>query len=106
MKSKIKWTAAMAAAVMVVAGCSTLDRAYDQEVTWESQPVVHVFTNSIVVTNFIPQFAEETIVSFETNAVSGEVVSHKAIVPVETGVLSVVETNRVPVYEGTMWMCR
>ncbi len=89
MKSKIKWTAALAAAVMVVAGCSTLDRAYDQEVTWESQPVV--------VTNMIPQYAEETIVVRETNALSGEVVSHKAIVPVETGLLSVVETNYVDV---------
>jgi hypothetical protein len=99
MKAKIKWTTAMAAAVMLVAGCSTLDRAYDQEVTWTQEPVVHVFTNTVMVTNFIPQFAEETIVSFETNAVSGEVVRNVEIVPVETGLLSVIETNRVPVYE-------
>jgi hypothetical protein len=100
MKSQMKWTMAMAAAVMVVAvGCSTFDRAYDKEVTWTQEPVVHVFTNSIVVTNYVPQYTEETVVSFETNAVSGEVVRNVAMVPVQTGTLSVVETNRVPVYE-------
>jgi hypothetical protein len=41
--------------LMVAVGCSTFDRAYDLEVTWTQEPVVHVFTNSIVVTNFIPQ---------------------------------------------------
>ena len=70
------------AAVMVVAallavgglsGCSTLDRAYKQEVTWTNAPVVHVFTNTVVITNTVPVVTERTNVVYVTNATSGAV---------------------------------
>lgn len=80
-------------------GCSVLDGAYDREVTYRPEPVVHVYTNTVVVTNRVPQFTEEPMVVLETNALTGEVSSHVQLVPVETGHVSVLETNFVPVYE-------
>ena len=41
-------------AVGGVSGCSTLDRAYKQEVTWTNVPVVHVQTNMMVVARAVP----------------------------------------------------
>ena len=37
-----------------VSGCSTVDRAYKQEVTWTKAPVVEVVTNVVVVTRVVP----------------------------------------------------
>lgn len=97
------WMVAGAAAagllLLLGTGCSTLDRAYDQAVTYRPEPVVHIYTNTVVVTNQVPQFTEETVVVLETNAVTGEVLNRVQIVPVETGRLRVLETNFVPVYE-------
>ena len=67
------------AAVMVVAallavggssGCSTLDRAYKQEVTWTNQPVVKVVTNTVVVTNLVPVFYTNIVQVPVTNLVA------------------------------------
>ena len=97
----------LGAAVMVVAamlavsglsGCSTLDRAYKKEVTWTNQPVVEVVTNTVVVTNLVPQVVERTSVVYVTNAVSGAVSGYAAREPVATNMVTAVLTNFVPVY--------
>ena len=95
------------AAVMVVAalvtvnglsGCSTLDRAYKQEVTWTNAPVVQVVTNTVVVTNLVPQVVERTSVVYVTNAVSGAVSGYATREPVATNLVTAVVTNFVPVF--------
>ena len=95
------------AAVMVVAallavnglsGCSTLDRAYKKEVTWTNQPVVEVVTNTVVVTNLVPQVVERTSVVYVTNAASGAVSGYATREPVATNIVAAVVTNFVPVF--------
>ena len=95
------------AAVMVVAallavnglsGCSTLDRAYKKEVTWTNQPVVEVVTNTVVVTNLVPQVVERTSIVYVTNAVSGAVSGYATREPVATNLVTAVVTNFVPVF--------
>ena len=95
------------AAVVVVAvllavgglsGCSTLDRAYKQEVTWTNAPVVHVFTNTVVVTNTVPVVMERTNIVFVTNVVSGEVSGYATREPVATNMVMAVVTIVVPVF--------
>ncbi len=79
MKRSEKWfwgvvaAAAVALLLACVNGCSTLDRAYEREVSWTNAPVVHVFTNIVVVTNTVPVVTERTNIVFVTNAVSGAV---------------------------------
>ena len=58
-------------AVSGLSGCSTLDRAYQQEVTWTNAPVVHVFTNTVVLTNSVPVVLERTNILYVTNASTG-----------------------------------
>ena len=95
------------AAVMVVAamlavsglsGCSTLDRAYKKEVTWTNQPVVEVVTNTVVVTNLVPQVVERTSVVYVTNTVSGAVSGYVTREPVATNIITAVVTNLMPVF--------
>jgi hypothetical protein len=95
------------AAVMVVAailavnglsGCSTLDRAYKQEVTWTNAPVVQVVTNTVVVTNLVPQVVERTSVVYVTNAATGAVSGYATREPVATNIVTAVVTNFVPVF--------
>jgi hypothetical protein len=83
--------ASMIVAGLVMAGglggCSTLDRAYKQEVTWTNAPVVHVVTNTVVetrtivepsgtnvvtelVTNFVPVFYTNLVQVPVTNLVA------------------------------------
>jgi len=97
----------LGAAVMVVAalvavsglsGCSTLDRAYKKEVTWTNQPVVEVVTNTVVVTNLVPQVVERTSVVYVTNAVSGTVSGYATREPVATNLVTAIVTNFVPVF--------
>jgi hypothetical protein len=95
------------AAVLVVAalfavgglsGCSTLDRAYKQEVTWTNAPVVQVVTNTVVVTNLVPQIVERTSVVYVTNATTGAVSGYATREPVATNIVAAVVTNFVPVF--------
>jgi hypothetical protein len=95
------------AAVMVVAamlavgglsGCSTLDRAYKQEVTWTNAPVVRVFTNTVVVTNTVPMVTERTNILYVTNATSGAVSGYAVRESVATNMVAAVVTNFVPVF--------
>ena len=92
--------AAMTLGVCIVglSGCSTLDRAYRPEVTWTNAPVVHVFTNTVVVTNTVPVVTERTNVVFVTNAVSGGVSGYATREPVATNLVTAVVTNFVPVF--------
>ena len=85
-------------AVVGLSGCSTLDHAYKQEVTWTNAPVVHVFTNTVVVTNTVPVVTERTNVVLVTNAVSGAVSGYAVREPVATNMVTAVVTNIVPVF--------
>src|SRR5512137_759586 len=91
---------AAAAALLLasVNGCATLDRAYKQEVTWTNAPSVHVFTNTIVVTNTVPVVTERTNVVFVTNEVSGAVHATATREPVATNLVTAMITNVVPVF--------
>jgi len=99
---KCAWAAVIAAAlgllVACASGCAALDRAYQKEVTWTNAPVVQVFTNTIVVTNTVPQVVERTSIVFVTNSVSGAVSGYMAREPVATNMVAAVVTNFVPVF--------
>jgi hypothetical protein len=95
------------AAVMVVAalvavnglsGCATLDRAYKKEVTWTNAPMVQVLTNTVVVTNTVPQVVERTSVVYVTNTFTGAVSGYATREPVATNMVATVLTNFVPVF--------
>ena len=89
---------ALAFLVACASGCSTLDHAYKQEVTWTNAPVVHVFTNTVVVTNTVPVVLERTNILYVTNAVSGAVAGYAVREPVATNMVAAVVTNFVPVF--------
>jgi hypothetical protein len=89
----------LALLVACAAGCSTLDRAaYRQEVTWTNAPVVHVFTNTVVLTNTVPVVMERTNVVYVTNATTGAVSGYMSREPVATNLVTAVVTNVVPVF--------
>lgn len=90
--------AALALLVACASGCSTLDRAYKQEVTWTNAPVVQVFTNTAVVTNTVPVVTERTNIVFVTNAVSGSVSGYVVREPMATNLVQAAVTNFVPVF--------
>jgi hypothetical protein len=85
-------------AVGGVSGCATLDRAYKQEVTWTNAPLVQVVTNTVVVTNLVPQVVERTSVVYVTNVATGAVSGYAAREPVATNLMAAVVTNLVPVF--------
>src|SRR5512137_649174 len=89
-------------AVGGLSGCSTLDRAYQQEVAWTNAPVVHVFTNTVVLTNTVPMVVERTNVVYVTNATTGAVSGYMAREPVATNVVTALVTNFVPVFYTNM----
>lgn len=89
--------AALALLVACASGCSTLDRAYKQEVTWTNAPVVQVVTNTVVVTNAVPVVVERTSILYVTNA-AGAVSGYAAREPVSTNMILAVVTNFVPVF--------
>lgn len=88
---------AIGGALVLLPACSTLDRAYDQQVTVEQQPVVHVYTNTVVVTNYVPTIIERTNVVFATNALSGVVTGQATVEPIATNFVPVFETNVISV---------
>jgi hypothetical protein len=85
-------------AVGWLSGCSTLDRAYNQEVSWTNSPVVHVFTNTVVLTNTVPVVTERTNIVFVTNALSGAVSGYATREVPATNMVTAVVTNVVPVF--------
>ena len=62
---------AVMAVLGAVSGCSTVDKAYRQEVSWTNEPVVHVVTNVVVVTKVVPDEASggSRVVAVATNFV-------------------------------------
>jgi hypothetical protein len=88
----------LAVAVAGLAGCGTLDRAaYNQEVTWTNAPTIHIFTNTVVVTNTIPVITERTNFVYVADASSGAVSAFATREPVATNMVTAVVTNFVPV---------
>src|SRR6476659_1252628 len=90
------------AAVAGLSGCGTLDKAYNQEVTWADTPTVHVFTNTVVVTNTVPVVTERTNVVYVTNSTSGAVSGYAMREPVATNFVTVTATNLAPVFMTTL----
>jgi hypothetical protein len=89
---------AVALLVVCASGCSTLDRAYKQEVTWADAPQVHVFTNTVVVTNTVPVVTERTNIVYVTDAKTGAVAGYMVREPVATNLVTMAVTNFVPVF--------
>ena len=87
------------AMLVTMGGCATLDRVYDKEVTWANQPVAKVVTNTLVVTNVVPQIVERTKVVMVTNEVTGAVSGYVAREPVATNLVTMLVTNKIPVFE-------
>lgn len=90
--------ATLVVCVSGLSGCATVDRAYRQEVTWTNAPVVHVVTNTVVVTNVVPVVTERTNLVFVTNEISGAVSGYATREPVATNLVTAVVTNVVPVF--------
>lgn len=102
-KQVIGWVAALATvAVVGLSGCASLDRAYDSEVTWSDVPVVKVVTNTVVVTNIVPQVVERERIVTVTNAASGAVSGYVAREPVATNLVTLLVTNTIPVFETNL----
>jgi hypothetical protein len=100
---KLVWVAALAVAfVVTLAGCGTLDRAYNKQVTWTNAPVVHVFTNTVVATNTVAQVTERTNVVLVTNAATGAVSGYATVEPVATNLVTLLVTNLVPVFQTNL----
>lgn len=89
----------MVTAASLIVGCAALDRGYDTEVTWTDTPVVKVTTNTVVVTNVVPQVVERESVVLVTNQVTGAVSGYVAHEPVATNLVTVLVTNTIPVFE-------
>ncbi len=99
-KQVMGWVAVLAAvAVAGLSGCASLDRAYDSEVTWSDVPVVKVVTNTVVVTNIVPQVVERERIVMVTNSVSGAVSGYVEREPVATNLVTLLVTNTIPVFE-------
>jgi hypothetical protein len=98
----VAMAAAMLAVIGGLSGCATMDRAYKQEVTWADAPVVHVFTNTLVVTNVVPVVLERTNIVFVTNAFNGGVSGYATREAIATNMVTAVVTNVVPVFMTNM----
>ena len=81
------------AMLVSVAGCATLDKAYNAEVTWRDEAVVKVVTNTVVVTNLVPQVVAEAGKPAVTNYVT--LLMTNTIPVFETNVVQVPVTNLV-----------
>jgi hypothetical protein len=103
LKKKVGLIACTAVAVLCgLVGCATMDKAYDKEVVWADAPTVHVFTNTVVVTNTVPVVTEWTNVVYVTNAASGAVSGYATREAVATNYVTAVLTNFVPVFLTNM----
>ena len=101
-EERIIWAGLMAGALALLvacaSGCTAVDRAYKQEVSWTNAPVVQVVTNTVLVTNVVPEVVERTSVVYVTNAASGAVSGYVAREAVATNLVLAVMTNLVPVF--------
>ena len=92
----------MVAALAVLGGCATLDKAYNADVTWTNAPVVKVVTNTVVVTKLVPQVVERTKIVAVTNDVTGAVSGYVAREPMATNFVTLLVTNTIPVFETNL----
>lgn len=92
----------MAAVVGLISGCATMDKGYDTEVTWSEVPEVKVTTNTVVVTNFVPQVVERERIVLVTNQATGMVSGYVEREPVATNRVTVLVTNTIPVFETNL----
>jgi len=97
-KRNVCWLWAVAAAALMVGGCRTVDRAYNQAVTPTLAPVVSVVTNTVVITNTVTEVVERTNLVLVTDAVTGALSGYVTREPVTTNVVTVIQTNLVPVF--------
>ena len=51
----------LAAVLLGLSGCGTMDRAYTKQVTWTNAPVVKVTTNAVVTTNLVAEVVERVV---------------------------------------------
>jgi hypothetical protein len=102
LREKCFWAVVLAAALAFLAacvsGCSTLDRAYRQEVSWIEKPVRQTVTNVVLVTNVVAEVVERARVVWVTNEVTGAVAERVVTEPVATNLVTTVMTNFVPVF--------
>ena len=82
---KLMTMVGLSALLVTMAGCATLDKAYNAEVTWTNAPVVRVVTNTVVVTNVVPQ-----------------VVERQGDKPAVTNFVTLLVTNTIPVFETNL----
>ena len=78
----------LVAALTWFSGCATMDKAYEQQVTWTNTPVVKTSTTTVVLTNIVPQVVERTKVVMVTNEATGAVSGYTAREPI-TGAFGV-----------------
>ena len=103
MKRVVAWMTVVAAVAIVgLVGCATLDRAYDSEVTFSEVPMVRVVTNTVIVTNTVPQVVERERIVMVTNAASGVVSGYVAREPVATNLVTMLVTNTLPVFDTNL----
>jgi hypothetical protein len=79
-----------------------MDRAYNREVTWTNAPSVHIFTNTVVVTNTVPVVTERTNIVYVTDPATGAMSGYATREPVATNMVTAVVTNFVPVFYTNM----
>jgi hypothetical protein len=89
---------AVFAAILGLTGCATMDKAYDKEVVWADTPTVHVFTNTVVLTNTVQVVLERTNIVYVTNTASGVVSGIATREAVATNYITAIVTNLVPVF--------
>ena len=92
----------LVAALTWFSGCATMDKAYEQQVTWTNTPVVKASTTTVVMTNIVPQVVERTRVVMVTNDATGAVSGYTTREPVMTNLVTVLVTNTIPVFETNL----
>ena len=75
-------------AMLATAGCGTLDKAYNKQVTWTNAPVVKVVTNAVLETNIVAQVLERTNLVLVTNLTTGVISGYATREPVATNFLT------------------
>jgi len=99
-KTMVGWV--MVTVATLICGCAALDKGYDTKVTWSEVPVVKTVTNTVVVTNTVPQVIERERIVMVTNAASGAVSGYVEREPVATNLVTLLVTNTIPVFETNL----
>ena len=92
----------LVAALAWSSGCATVDKAYEQQVTWTNTPVVKASMTTVVLTNLVAQVVERTRVVMVTNEATGAVSGYTAREPVATNLVTVLVTNTISLFETNL----